>query len=94
MKRFFLIGGFIGFTLTFGSSLAASGNLNLALRDGMFGCLVVAFGFRFIYRQLELGALHVLQSEMEVQQDMAPQVNGNGKHAHQSNHLNGSSNEE
>lgn len=93
MKRYFLIGGFIGFTLTFASSLANGGNLNWALRDAMFGCLLVAFGFRFIYRQLELGALHILQAEAEMHQDQDQDPPVNGKPATMLNNLQGSSND-
>ena len=49
MKYFTLLGGFLGWSLTFLSSLCAGAETALALRDAMIGCLVGAAllrGFR------------------------------------------------
>jgi hypothetical protein len=65
MRRFFLTGGFIGFLLTFVTSLATGGDLHNALRDGMIGCLVLAFVSRIFYGQLENAAVSILEKEIE-----------------------------
>ena len=64
MKRFLLAGGFIGFLLTFVTSLSTSANLNLALRDGMIGCLVLTLVSKVFYRQLENAAVAILEREI------------------------------
>lgn len=65
MKHFFLTGGFLGFFFTFVIRFTAGGDLHMALRDGMIGCLLMAFLCRFFYRQLEIGALEILRREAE-----------------------------
>jgi hypothetical protein len=63
MKRFMLSGGFAGFLLTFVTSFGSGSDLGIALRDGMIGCLLVAFVSRLFYRQIENAAISVLQAE-------------------------------
>lgn len=97
MKRFFLTGGFIGFALTFTSTFAAGGSLNTSLRNGMLGCLLLAFGFRMIYRQLQMGAIHILEQESAASNGAnGVEVNGkvNGTHEVNLNGLQAGENEE
>lgn len=65
MNRYFVTGGFVGFLLGFLGNLFAGGHLNIALRDGMVGCLIVGFAFRFLYHQIQQGALAILRREAE-----------------------------
>jgi hypothetical protein len=46
MKYFTLLGGILGFALTFPTSLFAGADAGIALRDSMFGCFVGAALFR------------------------------------------------
>ncbi|MFO7724827.1 MAG: hypothetical protein R6V45_04680 [Oceanipulchritudo sp.] len=72
MRRFFLAGGFIGFLLTFVTSLSTNGNLNLALRDGMIGCLLLGLVSKLFYRQLESAAVAILEREIAAAEEEKP----------------------
>lgn len=68
MRRFLVIGGVAGFVPVFLASLSSSSNLNLAVRDGMVGCVIMAVLFRILYSQLEAGMVVVARKELERRQ--------------------------
>lgn len=42
MSQYFLLGGFIGFAMTFFLSFAGGATVHTAARNGMIGCLIMA----------------------------------------------------
>lgn len=65
MSQAFLIGGFIGFALTFFATLESGGTVHFALRNGMIGCLVVAIAARFIMARIIAMMVQIRLREIE-----------------------------
>ncbi len=69
MNGFFLVGGFLGFAVTFLGNVASGRDINGALRDGMIGCLIMAYVFNFLGRQIEHGLLEILRKEQAAEDE-------------------------
>ncbi|MBC2595025.1 hypothetical protein H5P28_12225 [Ruficoccus amylovorans] len=61
MSNFFLVGGLIGFCMSFLVVFFRSGQIDDALRDGMIGCLVMAFLFKNLQRVFMQALIEVAQ---------------------------------
>ncbi len=61
MSSFFLVGGLIGFCMTFFVVFLSNGQIDFALRDGMIGCLVMAFLFKNLQRAFTHALIEVAQ---------------------------------
>lgn len=48
MNYAFLLGGFVGFVLTFVATSMSGDTWVFALRDGMIGCFIVAYLFKLL----------------------------------------------
>ncbi len=48
MSRYFLLGGFIGFTVVFFVSFSSGANIHGSLLNGMIGCIALAILIRFL----------------------------------------------
>jgi hypothetical protein len=75
MKYFTLLGGILGFTLTFVTSLSGGADAGLALRDAMFGCLVGAALFRGFRRVMVHHARQVLEAKARATETTATAQN-------------------
>lgn len=61
MSSFFLVGGIVGFSMTFVVVFLNQGQIDQAIRDGMIGCLVMAFLFANMHRVLTLASVGVMR---------------------------------
>lgn len=48
MSRYFLLGGFVGFTVVFFVSFSSGANIHASLLNGMIGCIILAILVRFL----------------------------------------------
>ena len=70
MQYFTLIGGFIGFILTFAVSLFAGKNLSDSVFTGTIGCVLIALLFRGFHLVIERCAAQII-AEKTRQRDLA-----------------------
>ena len=71
MSRYLILGGSLGFLVTFVSGIMAGHPLSTILRDAMIGCLIMAFIVKFFYQSLERSVSKILEKEIEELQQKA-----------------------
>lgn len=65
MSRYFITGGFFGFSILFFTSLSAGSSIHIALRNGMIGCLVMGLLVRYFAGVLFRAILEVKRRSLE-----------------------------
>lgn len=65
MSQYFLLAGFIGFAVVFFLSFSSGGNIHVALRNGMIGCIALAMLVKFLCKRIAAAYITSKLRELE-----------------------------
>lgn len=71
MNNFMVIGGFVGFLIVLLAGMLNGRSMLIVLRDSMIACLIMAFLFRILYKQVEASMATALEKELKLMKEEA-----------------------